>query len=72
GKGFAIGSAALTSLALFSAFLVRSGVDQLDILRPAVIAMLIVGAMLPFIFTAMTMKSVGKAAMDMIREVRRQ
>ena len=72
GKGFAIGSAALTSLALFSAFLVRSGVTNLDILKPAVISMLIVGAMLPFIFTAMTMKSVGKAAMDMIKEVRRQ
>ncbi|HKI98488.1 MAG TPA: V-type H(+)-translocating pyrophosphatase [bacterium] len=72
GKGFAIGSAALTSLALFSAFLVRSDVTSLDVLKPAVITMLVVGAMLPFIFTAMTMKSVGKAAMDMIREVRRQ
>jgi K(+)-stimulated pyrophosphate-energized sodium pump len=72
GKGFAIGSAALTSLALFSAFLVRSNVTSLDVLKPAVIAMLVVGGMLPFIFTAMTMKSVGKAAMDMIREVRRQ
>jgi K(+)-stimulated pyrophosphate-energized sodium pump len=72
GKGFAIGSAALTSLALFSAFLVRSNVTALDVLKPAVITMLVVGGMLPFIFTAMTMKSVGKAAMDMIREVRRQ
>ena len=72
GKGFAIGSAALTSLALFSAFLVRSNVYSLDVLKPSVITLLIVGGMLPFIFTAMTMKSVGKAAMDMIREVRRQ
>jgi K(+)-stimulated pyrophosphate-energized sodium pump len=72
GKGFAIGSAALTSLALFSAFLVRSEVAVLDILKPSVIPLLVVGAMLPFVFTAMTMKSVGKAAMDMIREVRRQ
>ncbi len=72
GKGFAIGSAALTSLALFSAFLVRSDVTSLDVLKPAVITLLMVGAMLPFIFTAMTMKSVGKAAMDMIREVRHQ
>ena len=72
GKGFAIGSAALTSLALFSAFMVRSNVHSLDVLKPAVITLLIVGAMLPFVFTAMTMKSVGKAAMDMIKEVRRQ
>jgi K(+)-stimulated pyrophosphate-energized sodium pump len=72
GKGFAIGSAALTSLALFSAFLVRSNVTSLDVLKPSVISMLVVGGVLPFIFTAMTMKSVGKAAMDMIREVRRQ
>ena len=72
GKGFAIGSAALTSLALFSAFLVRSKVDTLDMLEPAVITMLMIGAMLPFIFTAMTLKSVGKAAMEMIKEVRRQ
>ncbi len=72
GKGFAIGSAALTSLALFSAFLVRSGVTTLDILKPSVISMLIIGAALPFIFTSMTLKSVGKAAMEMIKEVRRQ
>lgn len=72
GKGFAIGSAALTSLALFSAFLVRSNVTSLDVLKPVVISFLIFGAMLPFIFTAMTLKSVGKAAMAMIKEVRRQ
>jgi K(+)-stimulated pyrophosphate-energized sodium pump len=72
GKGFAIGSAALTALALFSAFLVRSNVDKLNLLEPKVMAFLFVGALLPFVFTAMTMKSVGKAALDMIKEVRRQ
>ena len=72
GKGFAIGSAVLTALALFSAFLVRSGVDTLDLLKPVVIAALFVGALWPFIFSAITMKSVGKAALDMIKEVRRQ
>ena len=72
GKGFAIGSAALTSLALFSAFLVRSNVDALDLLKPHVITFLFIGALLPFIFTAMTIRSVGTAALDMIREVRRQ
>ncbi|MBI3993972.1 MAG: V-type H(+)-translocating pyrophosphatase [Candidatus Lambdaproteobacteria bacterium] len=72
GKGFAIGSAALTSLALFSAFLVRSDVSTLDMLKPSVIAFIFIGALLPFIFTSMTMKSVGKAALDMIKEVRRQ
>ena len=72
GKGFAIGSAVLTGLALFSAFLVRSEVTSLDLLSPKVLAFVFVGAMLPFVFTAMTMRSVGKAALDMIREVRRQ
>ncbi|HEX7927257.1 MAG TPA: V-type H(+)-translocating pyrophosphatase [bacterium] len=72
GKGFAIGSAALTALALFSAFLVRSNVETLNLLKPTVISFLFVGALLPFVFTAMTMKSVGKAALDMIKEVRRQ
>ncbi|MCZ6843073.1 MAG: V-type H(+)-translocating pyrophosphatase [SAR324 cluster bacterium] len=72
GKGFAIGSAALTSLALFSAFLVRADVTALNILKPSVIPFLFVGALLPFTFTAMTMRSVGSAALDMIREVRRQ
>ena len=72
GKGFAIGSAALTGLALFSAFLVRSEVRTLDLLQPVVIAFLFVGALLPFVFTAMTMKAVGKAALEMIKEVRRQ
>jgi K(+)-stimulated pyrophosphate-energized sodium pump len=72
GKGFAIGSAALTALALFSAFLVRSGVSVLDLLEPTVIAALFIGGLSPFIFSAITMKSVGKAALDMIKEVRRQ
>jgi len=72
GKGFAIGSAALTALALFSAFLVRSNVETLNLLKPTVISFLFVGALLPFVFTAMTMKSVGRAALDMIKEVRRQ
>ena len=72
GKGFAIGSAALTALALFSAFLVRSGVDTLDLLQPIVLASLFVGGLTPFIFSAITMKAVGKAALDMIKEVRHQ
>ncbi|MEE8395651.1 MAG: V-type H(+)-translocating pyrophosphatase [bacterium] len=72
GKGFAIGSAALTSLALFFAFLVRADVTQLNLLQPQVIAFLFVGALLPFTFTAMTMNAVGTAALEMIREVRRQ
>jgi K(+)-stimulated pyrophosphate-energized sodium pump len=80
GKGFAIGSAILTSLALFSAFLTRADLldpeakimDSINLLDPLVLTGLFVGAMLPFLFSAMTMKSVGKAAFDMIEEVRRQ
>lgn len=77
GKGFAIGSAALTSLALTSAFITRArSVDPtfttIDLLSPSVLAGLLVGGALPFAFSAMTMKSVGKAAFDMIEEVRRQ
>lgn len=77
GKGFAIGSAALTSLALTSAFITRArSVDPtftvIDLLSPQVLAGLLVGGALPFAFSAMTMKSVGKAAFDMIEEVRRQ
>lgn len=77
GKGFAIGSAALTSLALTSAFITRARtVDPtftvIDLLSPTVLAGLLVGGALPFAFSAMTMKSVGKAAFDMIEEVRRQ
>ena len=80
GKGFAIGSAILTSLALFSAFLTRADLldpqakimDSINLLDPLVLTGLFVGAMLPFLFSAMTMKSVGTAAFDMIEEVRRQ
>jgi H(+)-translocating pyrophosphatase len=76
GKGFAIGSAALTSLALTSAFLTRAQaggkVLSLEITNPNVLAGLLVGGALPFAFSAMTMKSVGKAAFAMIEEVRRQ
>jgi K(+)-stimulated pyrophosphate-energized sodium pump len=77
GKGFAIGSAALTSLALTSAFITRAegalGKDlSLELTNPHVLAGLLVGAALPFAFSAMTMKSVGKAAFAMIEEVRRQ
>jgi inorganic pyrophosphatase len=72
GKGFAIGSAALVSLALFGAFTVNAGVESVDILNPKEFAGLIFGAMLPYWFSAMTMKSVGKAALAMVEEVRRQ
>ena len=74
GKGFAIGSAALVSLALFGAFVTRAGVTSADssILDPRIFAGLLVGAMLPYWFSAMTMKSVGKAALAMVEEVRRQ
>lgn len=74
GKGFAIGSAALTSLALFAAFVTRTRTDDpsIQLLDPWVFGGLMFGAMLPFLFSAMTMKSVGKAALDMVLEVRRQ
>jgi len=72
GKGFAIGSAALVSLALFGAFVSRAGVKVVDVLSPKVIIGLVVGAMLPYWFSAMTMKSVGKVALEMVEEVRRQ
>jgi len=72
GKGFAICSAALTALALFVSFAQVSHLAAIDLLHPIVIIGLFIGAMLPFIFTAMTMNSVGKAANDMIEEVRRQ
>ena len=71
GKGFAIGSAALTALAFFSAFGAKSGVD-LNITEPNVVIGLLIGAMLPFLFGAMTMEAVGRAAFSMIAEVRRQ
>ncbi|MGE0494115.1 MAG: V-type H(+)-translocating pyrophosphatase [Vulcanimicrobiota bacterium] len=72
GKGFAIGSAALTSVALFSAFVTRSHLTQIDLLDPWVMAGLLVGGALTCAFSAMTMRSVGRAALDMIDEVRRQ
>merc|ERR1712045_785503 len=68
GKGFAIGSAALVSLALFGAYTVRAEVDELDILNPWVFTGLLFGAMMPYAFAAWTMKSVGKAANDMVKE----
>ena len=74
GKGFAIGSAALVSLALFGAYVTRAGITAAtsSILDPAIFAGLLCGAMLPYWFSAMTMKSVGKAALAMVEEVRRQ
>ena len=72
GKGFAIGSAALTALALFAAFMVQSGITTIDIADPWVMAGLFVGGMLPFLFSSMAMSAVGRAAMAMIEEVRRQ
>jgi len=72
GKGFAIGSAALTALALFAAFMVKSGINNIDISNPMVMAGLFVGGMLPFLFSSMAMSAVGRAAMAMIEEVRRQ
>lgn len=72
GKGFAIGSAALTALALFASFATTAKLSQISLLNPMVIVGLFVGAMLPFLFSALTMSSVGKAANQMIEEVRRQ
>lgn len=72
GKGFAIGSAALTSLALFISFTQTAGLSGINITNPATVVGLLIGAMLPFLFSSMTMKSVGKAAGSMIEEVRRQ
>lgn len=72
GKGFAIGSAALTALALFSAYTQAVGIETLNVLNPAVVAGLFIGGMLPFLFSALTMGAVGRAASDMIDEVRRQ
>ena len=72
GKGFAIGSAALTALALFAAFMVQSGIDSIDISNPTVMAGLFVGGMLPFLFSSFAMGAVGRAARAMIEEVRRQ
>jgi K(+)-stimulated pyrophosphate-energized sodium pump len=72
GKGFAIGSAALTALALFAAFMVQTGITSIDISKPNVMAGLFVGGMLPFLFSSIAMSAVGRAAMAMIEEVRRQ
>ena len=72
GKGFAIGSAALTALALFASYSQVAQLSAISLLSPMVIAGLFIGAMLPFLFSAMTMNSVGKAAQEMIEEVRRQ
>ncbi|KAL6607802.1 hypothetical protein ACP70R_040865 [Stipagrostis hirtigluma subsp. patula] len=72
GKGFAIGSAALVSLALFGAYVSRAGIAAVDVLSPRVFVGLLVGAMLPYWFSAMTMRSVGSAALRMVEEVRRQ
>ena len=72
GKGFAIGSAALTALALFSSYTQAVGLSSIDLTKPTVIAGAFIGGMLPFLFAAMTMDAVGKAAFSMIEEVRRQ
>lgn len=72
GKGFAIASAALTSLALFAAFVGLAGIDKIDIYKADVLAGLFVGGMIPFIFSALCISAVGRAAMEMVKEVRRQ
>tara|TARA_B100000029_G_scaffold516781_1_gene634127 strand:- start:526 stop:2562 length:2037 start_codon:yes stop_codon:yes gene_type:complete len=72
GKGFAIGSAALTALALFSAYQTTVGLGAIDIMRPTVMAGLLIGGSLPFLFSSFAMKAVGEAAFEMIEEVRRQ
>ncbi len=72
GKGFAIASAALTALALFSAYQTAAGIEKIDVSNPFVISGLFVGAMLPFLFSSMALRAVGDAAYDMIAEVRRQ
>lgn len=78
GKGFAIGSAALVSLSLYGAYLTRASnfanehpITQIDVNAPLIFSGLLIGAMLPYAFSALTMKSVGKAAMEMVEEVRR-
>jgi len=72
GKGFAIGSAALTALALFGAFMTAAHIQYIDISKANVMAGLLIGAMLPFLFSSLAMQAVGSAAMSMIKEVRRQ
>ncbi|MEQ8473134.1 MAG: sodium-translocating pyrophosphatase [Marinoscillum sp.] len=72
GKGFAIASAALTALALFAAYVTFTGIDGINIYKADVLAALFVGGMVPVVFSALAMRSVGKAAMEMVKEVRRQ
>ncbi|MDD3806977.1 MAG: sodium-translocating pyrophosphatase [Candidatus Marinimicrobia bacterium] len=72
GKGFAIGSAALTALALFNAYKTTAGIEQIDLTEPQIMAGLFIGGMLPFLFSSMAMQAVGDAAFSMINEVRRQ
>ncbi len=72
GKGFAIASAALTALALFAAFVGIAGIDSIDIYKAPVLSALFLGAMIPFIFSSLAIAAVGRAAMDMVKEVRRQ
>ena len=72
GKGFAIASAALTALALFAAFMKTAGIESIDVSKPDIMAGLLIGGMLPFVFSALSMNAVGRAAMAMIEEVRRQ
>ncbi len=72
GKGFAIASAALTALALFAAFVGIAGIDSIDIYKANVLAGLFIGAMIPYIFSSLAIAAVGRAAMEMVKEVRRQ
>ena len=72
GKGFAIGSAALTALGLFAAYMQQAGVENIDVANPTILAGLLIGAMLPYVFSAMAMGAVGRAAGQMITEVGRQ
>lgn len=72
GKGFAIASAALTALALFAAYVTFTGIDGINIFKAKTLAALFIGGMIPVVFSAMVMQSVGKAAMEMVQEVRRQ
>jgi K(+)-stimulated pyrophosphate-energized sodium pump len=72
GKGFAIASAAMTALALFAAFMQQAHISTIDVAQPMVMAALFIGGMLPFLFSSMAMNAVGRSAMDMIEEVRRQ
>lgn len=72
GKGFAIGSAALTALALFASYTQAVGLKSIDVTKPQVVAGMFIGGMLPFLFSALTMEAVGNAANDMIQEVRHQ